>query len=201
MSTHIYVQREPERQYYLAPSGAKCLEGLVKTDMRAYECCIAAIEALILVMTELGKVLNWRGLQISNLRLDIADLLLLTNYLLRWPLKEAHKYMNTFILQHLQTPNRLSNSSNEEIKQLTQRHKGYKQKWMKLLNMTTKIEKDLCSLHDVPSIREKLTQFQDRDDQDVPDIPALGAVELLLRVVAEAKGSDLIGTIQLFFLV
>ncbi|KAL9038496.1 MAG: hypothetical protein Q9214_005256 [Letrouitia sp. 1 TL-2023] len=193
MSTHIFVQREPERQYYPAPSAVKCRTGLVKTDMRAYECCIAATEALILVMTDLKKVLERETILISNFHLDTADLLLLTNYLLLWPLKEATRYVDILILQHEQTPGNLPESSREEKRQLRQRHKEYFKKWDKLFHMTVEIEEALLSLHNIQPIRERLRQFLVRDDQDVPNIPALGVVELLLRVVAEAEESNLIG--------
>ena len=96
----MFVQRESQRQYHTAPSAAKCQVGLVKTDMRAYECCVGAIQALIFIMGELERVLGWHNVSISNLRLDAADLLLLTNYLLRWPLKEAKNYISILLLQN-----------------------------------------------------------------------------------------------------
>ena len=59
--------------------------------------------------------------------------------------------------------------------------------------MTAKIEKILCSRFNASPTRERLLQFEDQFDKDVNGIPSLGAVKLLLRVVAEAKESRLIG--------
>jgi hypothetical protein len=190
----MFVQREAERQSYTAPSADKCRMGLVTTDMRAFECCIDAIEALIFIMKELKIVLRWRNVPIPNLCADAADLLLLTNYLLRWPLGVAKTYLDTLLTQNSRIPNQLTDGFRRDIEELRQRHQKYKVKWRTLALLTAEIEHTLCSLSNVSPIRVRLLQFEDKTDEDPMDIPSLGAVELLLRVVAEAKESRLIGT-------
>jgi hypothetical protein len=224
----MFVQRERERQYHKAPSLDKCRRGLVQTDMRAYECCIDAIEALTLITKELQRVLKWRDLPIASLVSDAADLLLLTNYLLRWPLEKAVDYFD-FRLDQLSNAGQATDDSSQaaitdqadrdqaardqaardqaardkanrdkanrdKVRDWRQRHERYRKKWISLAFLIRAIEEHLSTLSKISPIRERLSQFEDAKGEDPTSIPSLGAVELLLRVVAEAKESRHIGT-------
>ena len=184
----MFVQRELERQYCTAPSAAKCKAGLATPDMRAFECCVGAITTLILVMENLKKVLGWRDLPVANLCADATDLLLLTMYLLRWPLKEAKTYLENICVQHRQMPGCFTEGFQAQIKEMQEYQKEYVKRWGKLRLLTAGVEEKLCSMSETsPKIRERLLGSEDDTNKDVKNIPSLGAVELLLRVVAEAK--------------
>lgn len=187
----MFVQREPERQYYPAPSARRCQAGCENKDMRAFECCAQAIKSLLFIMKDLKRVLECDNVPLKDIRPDATDLLYLVHYLLRWPLRKAYDYIHSW--QPESNDDSDPNTADAETTPLEERDARdiYRDDWEDLLHLTCQID-TLLTQPGAANVRAKLRSFQNQPNSNVEGTPALGAVELLLRVVAEASQSTLI---------
>lgn len=166
----MLVEKETDIPYVEALSLDECHEDGALTDLRGSESRIKIMEALQLIINDLNSVPHASS---DEIRGDVYHILHLISYFINWPLLVGRR---TFT--NVSGKQKLSDK-------LIYLGEIYKDLWEKLYNSTIQ----QLATWQCPSTL--LTHFTKPDTK--VEIPRLGVVELLFRIVAESEKTNDIG--------
>ena len=180
----MLVQREPRLPSIQAPSYSDCHKGVVDKEMSPLECCLQAIKSLTRIMQDLKDLSESTNESSDGISSDVNALLRLVSYFLYCPLWAAHRYFETL---HNQIARDLI--STDAARRQARRVTHFKKCWDDLYQWVLLA---LATSQPISNIPTEILQVASPHPMLV-EVPSIGAVELLLRVVAEAQGSNDIG--------